>query len=103
MMDEHKNFPTLCLNSMQYPELLGMELNDETEIQITVKVKGIRKAEGYDLPTVEASEGGMAKNNVIVGDFQIIDVQPVEKTEKEEAEDYEKKYADLRGGIQSLL
>jgi hypothetical protein len=97
-MDD-KNFPTIQLNSIQLPELAGMEINDECELCITVKVKGLRKAEQYDLPTMNANEGGMPHNSYLVGDFQIVDVQ---KEEKSFDDEYKDKYNKVMSSIREI-
>jgi hypothetical protein len=93
-------FPTITLTSQQLREINSWPVGSQYKLEITVEMTGKRQAEQYDIPTVDASEGGMAKNNVMVGSFKIIDVQPCDDN-KEEGDDiasYEDDYAMKRSG-----
>jgi hypothetical protein len=93
-------FPTITLTSQQLREINSWPVGSQYKLEITVEMTGKRQAEQFDIPTVDASEGGMAKNNVMVGSFKIIDVQPCDDNEEEGSDiaDYEEEYANKRSG-----
>ncbi len=92
-----KSFPTITLTSQQLHEIAAMPIGSSLCLEITVKLTGKREAEKWDLPTQEAAEGQMATNNIMIGNFEIIDVQPcegAEYTQENVVADYEMDYAE---------
>lgn len=96
-----KIFPTITLSSQQLAMISEMEVGEECCLEISVIMTGKRKAESYDLPTQDGVDGRTPNNNIMIGNFDIKDIQCCDEMEEEddstETEDdmanYESDYA----------
>lgn len=90
-----KTFPTITLSSQQLDAISEMEVGEECCIELTVMMTGKRKAESYDLPTQDGVDGRTPSNNIMIGNFDIIDAQYCDDKEEEggDMSTYEDEYA----------
>jgi hypothetical protein len=89
-----KNYPTINLNSDQITNVKDWQVNGVYEVKVTMKMTGTRKAEPYDIPVMDAAEGSMPANNIMVGTFDIIDVQVETESELADEDPVEKYESD---------
>lgn len=82
-------FPRLDLSTLQLPDSKDWEVGKQYEIVVTVEMTGQRKAEQYDVPTMDASESERPNNGIMINSFQIKDVQTEEQDEQDDAEEGE--------------
>lgn len=87
-------FPSISLNSIQLAEINDLEVGATCKLEITVQLTGLRKAESYDIPTQDIGEGSMPQNSVMVGTFDIIDVEKYEEEEENDPKSFEEEFAD---------
>lgn len=103
-MDQNTTLPTITFSSEDLPEVKDWAVNGKYRLVIDVEEVGVRKAEGFDVPTADVSEGAsvLDQKKVVVATFKITSVEVCDPKEPATS-DYENEYADKMNLIRGIV